>query len=121
MNFFGASWLAVLPALVFLCPANPAQGQSDPPSFVRNQFVSAGFFLALIDPVTNQWTRIEVSSDLNGWSELVNLYATDDCCSSIYIDDTARDVDRRFYRVMSPGTTVQEARARWESLSVNSY
>jgi hypothetical protein len=100
-------------------PRPPALAQPERPEFVQHTFVGGGFFLGIWS-VTNQWMRVEISSDLEEWSELVNLITTRPQ-GGIYVDVAARDAERRFYRVVVPGTSVEEAKARWKSHAVSRY
>ena len=102
-----------------LCPYHSTQAQPAP-EFIRYTFTGENFFLAF-DPITNQWMRVGVSSDLNSWTELVNIITTNDYSPAIYVDDSANAASRRFYRASAPGTTVEQARTLWESQNLDSY
>jgi len=98
-----------------------SQAQSERPWFIRQVFIGENFVLAVADPITNEWMRIEVSSDLVSWAGLVNFATTNQLSPFIYGDDTASAVARRFYRISAPGTSVEQARTLWKSQNVSSY
>ena len=83
--------------------------------------VEGKFVLTIANPVPQQWMGIEVSLDLRSWKEIGNLMTNNRFGLITFVDETAEGDGPRFYRIRVPGTSVDQARALWESQNPRSY
>lgn len=77
---------------------------------VKRAFVGDAFFVGFL-PKTNGWLSVDTSSDLHTWTTLASVATTNDVTA--FVDENRTTVSMRFYRLRQPGTSVDEAEARW--------
>jgi hypothetical protein len=98
-----------------------ASGQFKAPEFVNYARISdTNFAVAYNAFTTNSWTRVEVSSNLISWQPIMNLFTSRTNsipCSDVHTGGKAIC----FYRVVVPGTTVEQARTIWQSQNITNY
>mgnify|MGYP001547304783 CR=1 FL=1 len=90
----------------------------DLPSITRLAFVGDDVFVAFT-PQTTNWIALEASDDLSTWTEVADVATTNSETS--FVDEAAALSPQHFYRLRQPGTTVDEARAKWPTNTNLSY
>jgi hypothetical protein len=101
--------------------ASTVAGQQQPElEFIRGTFVGENFFVTF-RPNTTQWMRLEISSDLSSWTELVSIATTNLAGAVLYGDDTAQRAGRRFYRITYPSRVLEEAHSLWQAQNLDAY
>jgi hypothetical protein len=92
-------------------------GQS--PEFIRATTIGSDYFGLSIRAGTNGWATLEASPDLHAWNEVASIATTNDV--RLFVDEVNVDVGNRFYRLRLPGTTAEEAEARWLASKMAAY
>jgi len=88
------------------------------PSINRLAFVGDDVFVGFA-PQTTNWVAVEASGDLATWTEVADVATTNG--ETAFVDAAAALSPHRFYRLRQPGTTVDEARAKWPTNTNLSY
>ena len=88
------------------------------PSITRLAFVGNDVFVAFA-PQTTNWVALEASDDLSTWAEVADVATTNGQTS--FVDPGMALSPHRFYRLRQPGTTVDEAKAKWPTNTNLSY
>lgn len=84
----------------------------------RETFIGSDFFAVFVTPSATQWVRVESSTDLVNWTERAQVIADR---AHLFAEPEAKRIPRRFYRLVVPGTSLEEARRRWEALRLRDY
>ena len=84
--------------------------RAEDPVFVGKSFIGENFFLGL-NPNTTDWLSLEASSDLSNWTDVASVATTNHV--TIIHDPDARTIPQRFYRLRSPGFSVEHAEVKW--------
>lgn len=95
----------------------PSNGQA--PQFIKEVPIGNASFGLVIQAGTDAWVSLESSTDLRTWSEVASIATTNRV--SLFVDEVNVDTGERFYRLRVPGTTVEQAQARWLAGGVTAY
>lgn len=76
-------------------------------------------FLLHIQASPDSWVRVDTSSDMKSWEELVNIRVWKQ--ATVYFDETSSSLGNRFYRLSSEGTSISDARAVWRAHEITRY
>ena len=85
----------------------------------NSQFTPDERFLLHIRSVPGSWIRVETSSDLKKWEELVNLRVFRE--ATVYFDETSSKSGRHFYRLSDNPTSFAESRTFWREHAIGRY
>jgi hypothetical protein len=94
------------------------EAKADLPSITRLAFVDNDAFVAFA-PQTTNWVALEASDDLSTWSEVADIATTNS--GTFFVDQGMALSPCRFYRLRQPGTTVDDAGAKWPTKTNLSY
>ena len=95
-----------------------AEANADLSSITRLAFVGNDVFVAFA-PQTTNWVALEASADLSTWTEVADVATTNS--GTFFTDQAAALSTCRFYRLRQPGTTADDARAKWPTDTNLSY
>lgn len=109
---------AVILSWALLFSSNGVVCRADEPVFVNRAFIGENFFVGLF-PNTTQWLSLEGSFDLKTWTNVASVATTN--AVTIIHDPDARAYPQRFYRLRSPGFSVEDAEAKWDSQIDGAY
>ena len=85
----------------------------------NSRFTSEEHFLLSIRSAPNTWFRIDASSNLEDWEELINMRELSG--ATAYFDETSSRFGSRFYRLSGIPTTIAGSRSVWLSRSIQHY
>ena len=103
----------------FVLATAEAESLERAPQFVRHTRVEAGFFTAFY-AMSTQWVSLQASSDLITWTNLIH-FSTGKTNPIPFVDETAGAAEHRFYRVRSPGMSVDQAQELWHDQGLQDY
>jgi hypothetical protein len=111
MGAYYASLMAVL-ASVALFGLLPKRCHAEDPAFVNKTFVGDDFFIGLF-PHNTAWVGLQRSPDCAAWIDVASIATTNGVTE--FVDLDARTSRSGFYRLCTPGFTVEDAQAKWSS------
>lgn len=76
-------------------------------------------FGILLHTNTNAWVALEMSDDLQTWSERANIASRDEALA--FVDQKSGEAQRRYYRLRVPGTTPGQAHEQWSMRDIRHY
>ncbi len=106
-------------ALSFVITLGALSVHGESPSITTLTFVGSNYVFVGFSPQTTNWVALEASRDLRIWSEVADVASTNSL--TFFIEHLASLPVRRFYRLRLPGTTVDDARAKWPTNTNLSY
>lgn len=92
---------------------------ADSPSITKLAFVGSNYVFVGFSPATTNWVALDGSGDLRTWNEVADVASTN--TQTFFIEQMASLPQCRFYRLRRPGTTVDDARAKWPANTNLSY
>lgn len=114
------AFLIWLTSLQFEVPVFSETEEQSLEFFARNsQFTFDEQFLLHIRSVHGSWIRVETSSDLKNWEELVNLKEFKEV--TVYFDETSSKSGKRYYRLSDNPTSIAESWALWREHAIDRY